>query len=302
MSAGADQSALVTKHGDAAATPTNKSDALSNAHAPPRSREHGNIDSAVKPGAECTSSLAGNDSMSTSSKAINTALLNGDKASPAGPTIQQAIPSAPAKVVHLPNEQAQEESLRQRKAAEARLQAAPSEVTALHHSPRPPTHASADAPSSPSSTVGPQSAATPRPLEESPDTSPDSERPEVDEVLPPPELRPSPEERRAKEQHDRLHVAQMELARKQALGDVNTPDDQLKWEEQAAAAREAGETAGSRDRSFDEQSAQEKVTSKAKEGGGSSTDVDRSTDRKLPAPGSLARQTHTALQNKSTLR
>jgi chromatin modification-related protein VID21 len=90
----------------------------------------------------------------------------------------------------------------------------------------------------------------------------------------------------------------MELARKQALGDVNTPDDQLKWEEQAAAAREAGETAGSRDRSFDEQSAQEKVTSKAKEGGGSSTDVDRSTDRKLPAPGSLARQTHTALQNK----
>jgi chromatin modification-related protein VID21 len=95
-----------------------------------------------------------------------------------------------------------------------------------------------DLASSPSSTVGAYSAATPMLPQDSPDTSPGSESAQV-EV--PQDLRPSPEEQRAKEEHDRQLEAQKEIARRQALGDVNTPDDQLRWEEREAAARSAEE-------------------------------------------------------------
>ncbi|KAI5358506.1 Putative SANT/Myb domain, Homeobox-like domain superfamily, Helicase/SANT-associated [Septoria linicola] len=141
-------------------------------------------------------------------------------------------PSRPAKTVHLPPQEVQEEKLREREAAERRRRSE-SEVKLSQRLAAP----QAEAASSPSSTVGAYSAATPQLAQESPDTSPDSEA--ALEV--PKDLQPSAEQVREKEEHDRLLEAQKEIARQQALGDVSTPDDQLKWEERAAAAREATE-------------------------------------------------------------
>ena len=146
-------------------------------------------------------------------------------------------PEKPTKVVHLPPEDVREkrshdaedgprrksDEVEQAKASKAHLQT------------------QTELASSPSSTVGAYSAATPMPPQDSPDTSPDSESAEQIEVLPPKDLRPSPEEQREKEEHDRLLAAQKEIARRQALGDVSTADEQLKWEEREAAARDAEE-------------------------------------------------------------
>jgi len=93
--------------------------------------------------------------------------------------------------------------------------------------------------SSPSSTVGAYSAATPMAPQDSPDTSPDSER-ASDDVLPPKELRPTSEERRGQEEHDRILEAQKDIARKEAFGGP-TPDEQLNWEAREAAARDEEE-------------------------------------------------------------
>lgn len=144
-------------------------------------------------------------------------------------------PQKPAKVVHLPPEGVQEARL----AEEHRRKK--SEDTESTKASR--TQTQAELASSPSSTVGAYSAATPMPPQESPDTSPDSENGENIEVLPPKDLRPSPEEQREKEEHDRLLEAQKEIARQQALGDVSDPDAQLRFEEREAAAREAEEKA-----------------------------------------------------------
>jgi chromatin modification-related protein VID21 len=82
---------------------------------------------------------------------------------------------------------------------------------------------------------------------DSPDTSPDSESAQTD-VPPPKDLQPSAQQQRENEEHDRLLAAQKEIARQEALGDVAaTPDDQLKWEEREAAAREAEERAARED-------------------------------------------------------
>jgi chromatin modification-related protein VID21 len=116
----------------------------------------------------------------------------------------------------------------------------------------------------------------------------------LDEVLPPPELRPSPEERRAKEQHDRLHAAQMENARKQALGDVNTPDDQLKWEEQAAAARDAGEKVESQSLGIVGRGLQDKASVNAS--GSTKAQDDLSAVRRANAEAAASKGTHPALR------
>lgn len=140
-------------------------------------------------------------------------------------------PSRPAKVVHIPGSPS-----RDTERAETRDRAQPSKssVTLLH--------AQTEPASSPSSTVGPYSAATPLPPQDSPDTSPDSESADQpEEALTPKDLQPSPEAQREKEEHDRLLEAQKEIARKQALGDVSDPNDQLLWEEREAAARAAEE-------------------------------------------------------------
>lgn len=144
-------------------------------------------------------------------------------------------PHKPAKTVHLPPQAVQEERLREAEEDKRSRLASESERSGRRLSQ---AHVQGDIASSPSSTVGPYSAATPMPPQESPDTSPDSETLRV-EI--PRELRPSPGDQRAKEEHDRQLEAQKEIARRQALGDVNTPDDQLRWEEREAAAREVEE-------------------------------------------------------------
>lgn len=152
--------------------------------------------------------------------------------------------SKPAKVVHLPPEDVQEARLRQREADEERRRQSDAESKSSQRLAAP---QAAEVASSPSSTVGAYSAATPVPPQDSPDTSPDSESAQV-EVLPPKDVRPSPEEQRQKEEHDRLLEAQKEIAKKEAMGDVGqTPDDQLRWEEREAAAREAEEQAARED-------------------------------------------------------
>ena len=148
-------------------------------------------------------------------------------------------PEKPAKTVHLPPEDVQIERKRERDEAaeDERRQSEQGKASR-------PTHLSAqtELASSPSSTVGAYSAATPMPLQESPDTSPDSETARG-EVLPPEDLQPTPNERRAQEEHDRLLAAQKEIARKEALGGEFTADDQLTWEAREAAARNAEESA-----------------------------------------------------------
>ncbi|EME39389.1 hypothetical protein DOTSEDRAFT_75175 [Dothistroma septosporum NZE10] len=149
------------------------------------------------------------------------------------------LPSKPAKVIHLPSEEVQEHRLHERERELERRRQSEAESKSSQRLAAPPNELA----SSPSSTVGPYSASTPRPPEESPDTSPESEGEQV-EVPPPKDLQPSAEEQQAKEEHDRILEAQKEIARKQALGDVaETPDEQLRWEEREAAAREAEERA-----------------------------------------------------------
>ena len=146
-------------------------------------------------------------------------------------------PQKPAKVVHLPPEDVQEERLREVQQHRRKK----SEDTESTKGSRSHAHTSAEIASSPSSTVGAYSAATPLPPQDSPDTSPDSENAEQTEVLPPKDMRPSPEAQREKEEHHRLLAAQKDIARRQALGDVESPDEQLKWEEREAAARDVEE-------------------------------------------------------------
>ncbi|KAK6438247.1 RNA polymerase II transcription elongation factor SpEAF [Oleoguttula sp. CCFEE 5521] len=143
-----------------------------------------------------------------------------------------------AKTVHLPSKAVQEARLRER--SEARHLKASTDVERASH-----LQVQGDLASSPSSTVGAHSAATPMLPQDSPDTSPDSEPAAVDV---PEDLRPTPEERRVKVEHDKNLAAKKEEARKQALGDISTPDEQLRWEEREAAAREAEEQAARDDR------------------------------------------------------
>jgi len=160
-------------------------------------------------------------------------------------SFEQRPSSQPANTVHLPPEDVQEANLRDREAEEEhRRRLDPDSKVDQHLAP--PPHETA---SSPSSTVDAHSAATPNALpQESPDTSPDSDTSAQEEITPPKELQPTPEQQREKEEHDRQLEAQKELARKAALGDVaETPDDQLRWEEKEAAAREAEERAARED-------------------------------------------------------
>lgn len=146
-------------------------------------------------------------------------------------------PQKPAKVVHLPPEDEQEERIRESEEYRRKR----SEDTESTKASRSHAQGQGELASSPSSTVGAYSTATPMPPQDSPDTSPDSENGEQIQVLPPKDLRPSPEEQREKEEHDRLLAAQKEIARRQAMGNVESPDEQLKWEEREAAARDAEE-------------------------------------------------------------
>ncbi|KAK5107835.1 hypothetical protein LTR62_000649 [Meristemomyces frigidus] len=144
--------------------------------------------------------------------------------------LDKLSPERPAKTVHLPPQDVQEERLRERREAEDEARSQSNRPGHLH----------AEAASSPSSTIGAYSATTPMPPQDSPDTSPDSDTVN-DEMLPPPKNpRLSSEEQREQDEHDRLLEAQKNIARQEAFGGL-TPDDQLNLEARAAAARDEQE-------------------------------------------------------------
>lgn len=181
-------------------------------------------------------SLAEDTTVSPSEVAPPTAEDEADLSAATKEIVDLGTSHSPAKVIHLPPQDVQEQRLRERRQREEEGQKMEAEKAARTIS----SQGQNEVVSSPSSTVGPYSAATPMPPQESPDTSPDSEIAEV-EVPVPRDLRPSPEEQRAKVEHDRILAAQKVIARQQALGEDATPDDQLKWEEREAAARDAEE-------------------------------------------------------------
>nr|POE63166.1 chromatin modification-related protein eaf1 [Quercus suber] len=152
--------------------------------------------------------------------------------------VDSQTPKRPAKTVHLPAENVQAERFRERREA-LDEEKAKSELD--HSSRQSRLHSQNEVASSPSSTVGALSAATPGLPQDSPDTSPDSEAVDPD-VLLPKDLLPDPEEQRAQQEHDRLLAAQKDIAHRHARGDDDAdPGDQLRWEEREAAAREAAE-------------------------------------------------------------
>lgn len=167
-------------------------------------------------------------------------------ASPTKQLLDLETPKSPAKTVHLPPQKVQEERLREREQEHEKRRQSDVEPSKGLRLAQAPSQTHNELASSPSSTVGAWSAATPMPAQGSPDTSPDSETGHLD-VEPPKDLRPSPREQLEKDNHDKHLAAQKEIARQQAMGDVTTPDDQLRWEEREAAARDAEETAARED-------------------------------------------------------
>ncbi|KIN03844.1 hypothetical protein OIDMADRAFT_143331 [Oidiodendron maius Zn] len=148
-----------------------------------------------------------------------------------------------AATVHLPPKEVQERRLRgDDKAREERERLS---VNLPRDSGRVP-----DLLSSPGSTIGAQSTATPAQHDISTDTSPDNgsrydvDRPGTsDEVQTPPELKKTAEEIAAKEEHDRILKSQIELARAEILGSSpGAAEAQLRLENQAAASDQMEDT------------------------------------------------------------
>lgn len=146
-------------------------------------------------------------------------------------------PQHRAATVHLPPREVQERRLRgEDRAREERERASV-------HTPRD-NNRVPDLLSSPSSTIGAHSTATPVLHDNSTDTSPDNgsrydadRQGPSDEVETPPELKKSAEEIAAKEEHDRNLKSQIELARAEILGSSpGAAEAQLRLEEQAAAS------------------------------------------------------------------
>ncbi|KAK8216829.1 RNA polymerase II transcription elongation factor SpEAF [Zalaria obscura] len=161
-------------------------------------------------------------------------------------TVAQPTSQRQARTVHLPPKEVQEQRIRERQQSREEARRRDHEEAAKASAPGQ-DQQNAELPSSPSSTVGAWSAATPRPGDPSPVTSAGDETHIVAEnVEVPKELR---EGKAALEQHDSLLKAQKEIARRDALGeDAISPDVQLRIEEEQAAkaTRDAGaNTSGS---------------------------------------------------------
>jgi chromatin modification-related protein VID21 len=142
--------------------------------------------------------------------------------------------SKPPQVVHLPPQDEQESRLREteKHLEQARAQDRKEERNLSI----PVANAPADITSSPSSTVGPYSQATPYATHQSPDTSPDRESftahipPAVQETL-----EPDPAARQAKEEHERALQQQMQEARERARAESSaTPEVERQLEEEQA--------------------------------------------------------------------
>lgn len=129
-----------------------------------------------------------------------------------------------AATVHLPSQEVQEGRLRESKRARQRGEQ-PSGHLSINLPPR--DGPRTDPVSSPGSTVGAHSATTPVLHEASADTSPENDNSRYDaeqldkmeDVQTPQEFRPTPEEAAEKEQHDRIQKAQIEVSRREILGD-----------------------------------------------------------------------------------
>ncbi|KAF2281049.1 uncharacterized protein EI97DRAFT_429132 [Westerdykella ornata] len=149
--------------------------------------------------------------------------------------LKEAGLARPANVVHLPPQDVQEARLKEteKHLAQAREQ----DERRKEKLTIPTTNAHADVVSSPSSTVGPYSQATPHAAQHSPDTSPDREsfKDRTDAM----ELDPAA--RQAKEEHERALQKEMQEARERARGDRSiTPEveRQLQQEEAIRLARD----------------------------------------------------------------
>jgi len=147
-------------------------------------------------------------------------------------------PPHKALTAHLPPKEVQERRLRDTEARECK-------DLEIHLPPR--DGGRAEPLSSPGSTVGAHSATTPALHEASTDTSPDNEaRYDVDrmdqddEPETPPELKKTPEEEAEKEEHDRIHQAQVDLAREKILGSSPAAVDTLEEQEQVDVHAEEG--------------------------------------------------------------
>ncbi|KAF2750025.1 hypothetical protein M011DRAFT_512153 [Sporormia fimetaria CBS 119925] len=146
--------------------------------------------------------------------------------------LEQAKPK-PAQVVHLPPQEVQEARLKETK---KRLEKArEQERKDEERSHIPVTNPTADVTSSPSSTVGPFSQATPHPTHQSPDTSPDRES-FVDRTETAVSADVAAQKaREEKEEHERRLQLEMQMAREEARGDVSpTPEIERQLEEEQA--------------------------------------------------------------------
>ncbi|KAI9700596.1 MAG: chromatin modification- protein VID21 [Bogoriella megaspora] len=139
------------------------------------------------------------------------------------------------KTIHLPSKEAQERHLKEIEKAQenARAREKKEDSKLLSATNAAPLD---DVVSSPSSTAGPFSVATPAPNQQSPDTSPDEDnRAEAAALRTPISLGPSKQEQSEREEHDRIIKAQAEIARQEARGeDPASADAQLRLEEEQA--------------------------------------------------------------------
>ncbi|KAF2702938.1 hypothetical protein K504DRAFT_463956 [Pleomassaria siparia CBS 279.74] len=152
--------------------------------------------------------------------------------SPPSTTAKEA-PRAP-QVVHLPPQKVQEARLKE---TERKLDIVADKERREDERLAPPNAAAhADLVSSPSSTVGPYSQATPHPPHHSPDTSPDTDSFQ-DNELPAVanNVGPDPEVQMAKDEHDRELEQRLQDARERARADNSeTPDVQRQIEDEQA--------------------------------------------------------------------
>jgi chromatin modification-related protein VID21 len=149
-------------------------------------------------------------------------------------TVALEEPKRP-QVVHLPPQEVQEARLKEReKHLEQTVREQERKEDERLAIPVSNTHT--DLVSSPSSTIGPYSQATPHATHQSPDTSPDGESfvgrvaQSIEE-----DLEPDPAARQAKEEHERALQKQMQEARERARGDDSaTPEVERQLEEEQA--------------------------------------------------------------------
>lgn len=201
----------------------------------------------------------------------------------------EAKPRTP-QVVHLPSKEVQEERLQR---TEKKLETANREQKEEERLAIPQSNGGADVVSSPSSTVGPYSQATPHAPHHSPDTSPDTEafhdpsHPLVsnDDIL-------DPAAQQVKEDHERALQKQMKEARERARGPDSPTSDiekQLEDEQAIRSARDGksrlSETTGNTGHSMTEEA---EVVTREKDAAHNEPEQPEAAMDSLPTPTTTA--------------